>query len=220
MLRPEQYQIKLVDGLKIRQTLDDDFGIIGLGSSALAIEKPKFWIPEGELWVDHRYHDEADFLIELEFFTTPDATASYAEKRVLAKSKFCNLGPETEYVRRRESKGGLTICDVDGAVVRRRFDPEFILGGHPLVYDYIPAGEIWLDAKMDPAERAYILLHEEVEYKLMKESKPYHIAHEYATVADKELRRADGAVYAGDPGYSWYSLSNQEIIKQYYATNS
>ena len=141
MLRPDQYQIKLVDGFKIRQTLDDDFGIIGLGSDALALEKPKFWIPAGEIWVDHRYRDEVDFLVELEFFTMPDASGTYADKRVLAKNKFCNLEPETEYVKRREVKAGLTICDVDGAVVRRRFDPEFILGGHPPGYDYGPAGE-------------------------------------------------------------------------------
>ena len=111
---------------------------------------------------------------------------------------------------------------VGGGVSRGHLDPEFIFGGHDLVYpDYIPRGEIWLDDKTDPAELPYVLLHEMVERKLMEEGKPYHVAHEYATVADKEAKRKDAiAWYPGDPDYPWRGLLNEQIIKQHYVVQN
>ena len=105
---------------------------------------------------------------------------------------------------------------VDGSIVRRYLDPEFILGGHDLVYSYVPANTIWLDAHMDPREMPYILLHEETERRLMSQKESYDFAHEIATVTDKEARRRGcKAKYPGDADYPWRGLSNQEILKKY-----
>jgi len=211
-------KIVYVDGFAIRNTLDDDFGICHAGMQSIAEPAAKFYIPATEIWVDYRYRDETNFLIAVDTFVEPTAAETYDARRARAKEKFCDLGGVTDYILRTESKGELVIRYVDGAKVRRGFDPEFILGGHDFVYDYIPAPEIWLDDKMDPAELSFILLHEEVERRLMSEGKPYHIAHEYATARDKELRRARGVgSYPGDPAYPSRALSNQEIIKKYYA---
>lgn len=199
---PESQKIIYVDGFAIRNTLDDDFGVLHIAMRGVNDAHPKFYIPVGEVWLDYRYRDEQDFILETDAFTYPTATETYEQRRALAKQKFCTPLVGDEHVIKSEEKDGLTIRYVDGAKVRKCLDPEFILGGHDLVYDYIPEKEIWLDNKMDPAELPYILLHEEVERRLMSEGKPYHIAHEYATVADKELRRQNGVgSYPGDPDY-------------------
>ncbi len=208
-------KIVLVDGFKIRNTLDDDFGIVETRSDRIAHEFPRFWIPEGEVWVDHRYADEKEFLAEMNDFTFPTKEHTYEERRELAKTKFCTLDKQTDVTVRSELLGHLTLRFVDGAMVRRCHDPEFILGGHDLVYDYIPAKEIWLDNKMDPKEVPYILEHEAVERRLMAEGKPYHIAHEYATITDKEMRRREGAAYPSDPNFEYDKLTNEEMLKLY-----
>ena len=131
--------------------------------------------------------------------------------------KFCSSGPAPDFVRREEALDDVTVKYVDGSIVRRYLDPEFIFGGHDYVYSYIPKNEIWLDALMDEKEIPYILLHEQVERALMAtEGKNYDIAHERATAADKEQRIKDGCgAYPGGANYPWGSWSNEEIIKQY-----
>ncbi|MBI3963806.1 MAG: hypothetical protein HY341_02290 [Candidatus Kerfeldbacteria bacterium] len=84
-------------------------------------------------------------------------------------------------------------------LVRQYLDPDFIFGGHALVYSYIPSGELWLDALQDPREAPYHLLHERTEYTLMRKGVPYDSAHDLATAADKAERRKDGiGRYPGD----------------------
>ena len=212
-------KIVFVDGFKIRNTLDDDFGIIECHFTNIFAFDPKFWIPEGEIWVDHRYRDEADYLNKASLFRigiSADERESYAERREKMRIKFCVGQWAPENIHKSELRGDLTIRYVDGGAVRKCFDVDFAFGGHDLVYDYIPQREIWIDDKIDPNEIPFILLHEETERKLIEEGKPYHIAHEYATIADKDARRANGASYPGDPNYPWYSRSNEEIIKNYY----
>ena len=214
-------RIRFVDGFKIRDLLEDDFGIVEIHSSQMTIEKPKFWIPENEIWIDYPYRDESEFLVEMNDFTFPTETETYEMRREMAKKKFCTLPNDGSHIIKTEEKtkkkDGLKIQYVDGKKIRRIFDPEFTLGGHDLVYDYIPLNEIWLDHKMDEKEIPYILFHEKVERKLMVEGKPYHIAHEFAIVADKEMRRKDGVGhYAGDPNYSWKGKTNEEFRLQFY----
>ena len=211
--------IRLVDGFKIRNTLDDDFGIFHRFSKKLSWFAPKFYIPEGESWLDYRYEAEQDFLTAVEDFVPPP-DLSYAEERKLILEKLGAPGDLPDFKVAAQEIDGLKVFAVDGAVVRRYLDPGFILGGHDLVYDYVPKGEIWLDKHMDPAERKYILHHEVVEQKLMSEGKSYDVAHDFATASDKELRRQDGTSYPGDddPPFAWRHLSDEEIIAKYYVT--
>jgi hypothetical protein len=70
---------------------------------------------------------------------------------------------------------------------------------------------------MDPAEVQYMQLHEEYERNLMQGGKSYDVAHDFAIVADKELRRDNGdGAYPGDANYPWWGLSNEELAKEYY----
>lgn len=206
-----------VDGFKVRNTLEVDFNILGRRSLSIAVDTPKFWIPEGEVWIDHRFRDESDFLIRVATFITPTKESGYRSLRALAKEEFCDLSPNGKHVLRIEKKGELAVVYVDGEIVRRTFDPEFVMGGHSLVYDYIPEKELWIDAKLEEAELPFILEHEEGEYNLMKEGSTYESAHDLVTVVEKNNRRKLlGTLYPGDEGYPWEGLSNEEIIKKHY----
>lgn len=216
-MKKKARKIRFVDGFLIRNTLDDDFGIFHTHSNAISSFSPKFYIPKGEVWIDARYKDEKDFLLEMDVFLTANEKLPYAKLRTLAKKYFRPQGTMPKYIQHTKRRGRLTIRLVDGSVIRRYLDPEFILGGHDLVYRYIPKNEIWLDAKMDSRETPYILHHEEVERELMAKGKSYDVAHEYATVADKEMRRRDGVgKYPGDARYPWSNLEDKHIIRKYF----
>lgn len=210
-------KVVYVDGFLIRNTLDDDFCLIHERSMAIARFSPKYYIPADEIWLDQPYRAETDFLLAVEAF--PLTLATYAAQREKLKEQFCTplptgvtLGGETSL------QDGIKVVLVDGSLVRRHYDPEFFIGGHDLVYlDYIPANEIWLDKLMDPREMPFILIHEQVERRLMSEGKSYDVAHEFAIAADKEARRTAGfGHYPGDATYPWRGLSNEEIIAKYY----
>ena len=210
-------KVKFVDGFLIRNTLDDDFGNICKYDNSLSRLAPEFYIPEDEIWIDHCFKDEKDFILAVDDFIRT-FKFNNTEIRDELRKKFCLSGTKPNLIIKSQVIDGVKIQDMDGALVRQYLDPEFIFGGHDLVYsDYIPLGEIWLDAKMDPAEREFILLHEQVERDLMSQGKSYAVAHEFATVSDKELRRARGVgFYPGDANYPWRGLSNAEIINKYY----
>lgn len=212
-----KYNIRLVDGFKIRNTLDDDFAIFHQHSTHPGHYLPKYYIPHNEWWLDHCYQNETELLIKIEELLVPATIANYEAEREFRKTHLCLPGPVPEFKKSTEIREGVKIILVDGQIVRAYIDPEFVLGGHEVVYRYIPAGEIWLDGLMDKREVPYILHHEWVERELMLKGQSYDDAHGYATVADKELRRRDGyGNYPGDANYSFYHDLEQEIIKQYY----
>lgn len=209
-----------VDGMRIRCTLDDDFAVLHTHNHKISSYSPKFYIPEGEIWVDHRFRDETDFFMKLEEYPAPSAELSYDEIRARMKQELRLKGnPPNMVLKRTTTDEGLNICLVDGALVRQYLDPEFVFGGHHFVYNYIPLAEVWIDSAIDPREIPYIIEHELVERDHMSEGIHYDIAHEFATVADKKMRRADGFAYSGDANYPWRGLSNQEIIQQFYVVS-
>ncbi len=89
-----------------------------------------------------------------------------------------------------------TIADcivwlVDGERVRNELDIDFTCGGHNLVYPrYVPRGEIWIDDALGPLDATATLLHEAVEYCLMRDRKwSYDRAHDAASAAEMPLRK-------------------------------
>lgn len=211
--------IKLVDGFLIRNTLYPDFGSVHYRGDLVTNCYRLWFIPENEIWVDHIYKKSG----ELEWLVETDMKiAQYAEStnpegyREFAKT-LIQKGPIPDFYKKREDKDGLTIAYVDGSIIRKYFDPEFVAGGHEFVYDYIPQNEIWIDAWLDEKEYPYVLLHEEVERELMKEGKIYDIAHEFALVAEKEARVLNGVgKYPSYENYDWRGKSNKEIFEKYY----
>ncbi len=84
---------------------------------------------------------------------------------------------------------GTKVFIVSGMDVRNTKSPEFIGGGHDLVYDYVPKGEIWLDDEVDEADRPFILFHEIYERNLMAQGWDYDRAHNSANKLEGKLRK-------------------------------
>lgn len=92
---------------------------------------------------------------------------------------------------------GLRIYLVDGSIVRNEFDSDYVQGGNPERYKWIPKGEIWIDDSTPKAEVSYVALHECDEAKLMSEKgEGYEQAHDEAKELENKARHKN---FPGDP---------------------
>jgi len=199
-------ELVYVDGYKIRQNLDPDFTIIHFRNPDPTVFDSRWYIPEGEIWFDHFFKGEEDFLKEILLSGLTD--------REEIKKHFCKKGKPGNFIVREEIKNSLKIQHVDGKTVREYIDPEFVFGGHDLVYSYVPEKTVWIDNRMDPRDIPHTLLHELTERKIMAdEKKSYDVAHDYATAAEKESRRLAGGAYIGDANRSGKFSTNDFYIK-------
>ena len=179
-------KLKLVDGFKIRNTVDVDFGGIGC-------KKLFPYVPDNEVWLDDIFKGEKDLFVDM----YKKIMASMAQNGYEgAKAQF-----KTNYefnVDKVYDLSGFYI--VDGEYVRNNINRAFKYGGHYVVYDYIPEGEIWIDDKVNRDEMKYIFKHEATELKLMRDKDfQYNDAHDFANAHEKKMRRAYiGAKYPRD----------------------
>lgn len=195
-------KIVYVNGFDVRNLHDPEFGICERRNPDRSVRHACLYIPEGEVWIDEAVKDETDFQLEVLDFEDRylRADIDFPTFREVLKKEFAD--PESfdlkKATRRFYEKKKIFIREIDGGIVRRKLDPYFVLGGHHLVYPYIPKGEIWLDAKMPKEVLKYTLVHECVERVLMERGVRYDTAHDYATATEKEARRRDGIYLAGD----------------------
>ncbi len=213
----DRSKIRLVDGFKIRNTLDIEFNAFHGHGRLVTAPHNKFYIPEGEWWLNHHHKDELDFLVRLEEVEMPEDITTFNDLRQYEKEMFCLRPPIPEYVVSREVINDRNVVMVNGAIIRQYFDPEFVVGGHNFVYDYAPPGEIWIDTVGDPEELPYYLMHEGYEYDLMEKGMSYDSAHDFASAAEKNLRRQNGlGCYPFDGNYSSKGQTNEELAKEFY----
>jgi len=178
-------KIKYVDAAKIRNTLDTDFS--GYGTAEYYL-----YIPKGELWLDKRLRGERDFYLKLNQLEKKLSGKPFKEVRVMAAKLLTNKSKSSLIVTKRQKIKNVEVLYVDGASVRRGFDPYFELGGHHYVYAYIPKNQVWVDAKTDPADWKYTVVHELSERALMKKGMTYADAHDFALATERQARRKDG----------------------------
>lgn len=217
MPRIDPSSVKLVDGFKIRQTLDPDFSTMHCHSTAInKYYIPKYYIPEGEWWLDARLKDEKEFFVRAESIDRPRNVKTGTPFKVYLKNQLLKKGKIPNYIVRQEWHFGYRLMMVDGSVIRQYVDPEFTQGGHDLVYFYIPRNQIWIEKALDSEEVLFTLHHERIERKLMLKGKNYDTAHEYATAAEKDVRRAAGGFYPTDDRNPWSKLTDDQIRKKYY----
>jgi hypothetical protein len=50
-------------------------------------------------------------------------------------------------------ENGVSVWTVNGRLVRGAFDIDFTAGGHDDVYEFVPAGEVWIDDAIEEKER-------------------------------------------------------------------
>jgi len=190
-------RIKYVDGLKIRNTLDVDFGVIG----SRAIYS---YIPEGEIWFDKLYMKEKKHFLKIHLTELKLLKKiSYEQARRIIEKKFIVKAKKIEipdFVVKTTKYKGYIIMYVDGRIIRKFIDPKFIFGCHwVLGRNYkLNKNEIWIDIRQDKRELKYTLAHEQYEADLMKKGMKYNDAHDFALAYEKTLRRKDGARYLKD----------------------
>lgn len=95
-------------------------------------------------------------------------------------------------------KDGYKIWIVDGASVRRDIFNEFLYGGNPQRYTFIPNDEIWIDNSISAEEYKTTLAHELNERKLMAElSMTYFDAHDSSLQLEEKMRK-EYSVYCSE----------------------
>lgn len=179
-------KFKIVDGYKIRNAIDLDFGNI---EDSLTCP----YIPKNEIWFDRAFAKEKNSMLAT-FIKKRSLMkkVGYEKAKQILRGKMKKVDPNTVKIKLLEKHGALKIFLVSGRAVREHFDFNFVFGGHDLVYDYVPKNEVWLDDAMLTKERKYVLIHELYERNLMKKGKNYDNAHDYACAREKEERRLDG----------------------------
>jgi len=193
---------RFVDAFAIRQFLDPDFGVLQTRLPNMLAFSAKWYIPQGEWWCDWRFADEVAFLLAVDRARLKlEKTASPSRSRKEMIRRFTASGQCPDFVVKSSRHGKTKVAYVNGAIVRRYIDPQFIIGGHDIVYPYIPHNEIWIDNKIDPRDIPHVLVHESLERELMRKGKSYDVAHDWATAAEKESRRRAGGTYPGDEDF-------------------
>jgi 8-oxo-dGTP pyrophosphatase MutT (NUDIX family) len=84
---------------------------------------------------------------------------------------------------------GLRIFLVDGESVRTEHDSDFVQGGNPERYKWIPPGEIWIDNTTPKPEVPFVALHECNEANLMAtKGESYDQAHDESKELENKFR--------------------------------
>lgn len=88
----------------------------------------------------------------------------------------------------------LEVVEVDGEKVRDLVDIDFVAGGNPGRYAYVPHGQIWVESHVSPKDKAATVLHEVHEDDRMRHGGlSYEAAHDEALALERRFRRrADG----------------------------
>jgi hypothetical protein len=88
---------------------------------------------------------------------------------------------------------GYNVWIVKQEMVQDLYKTDFVDGGNPSVYHWIPQNELWLSDALDKNERYFVLWHEYIERTLMKEKGwTYDRAHERASKTEYNLRKKAG----------------------------
>ena len=86
--------------------------------------------------------------------------------------------------------GPYKIYIINGEYIRDKIDIDFILGGNPGRYGYIPEDEIWIGDTTEIGDMAPNLLHEYIELRKMIDiGWDYDKAHDYASSFEIEFRK-------------------------------
>ena len=185
-------QVWIVDGSFVRGHIDEEFTNFGQHYRYA-------YIPEHEFWVDEEAaNDEQAFfidhlLVEHQLmargvpYAVAIAEADKAERKerrragdVTKATRHGRQLPDSSAAHERlwkKLESGVNVWIVNGRFVRSVFDIDFTAGGHDHVYEFVPAGEVWIDNDITEKERGFVLLHELHERNRMADAVPYSLAH-------------------------------------------
>jgi len=92
-----------------------------------------------------------------------------------------------------DEKFPIHVWVVDGNLVRSYYKTDYAEGGHGYVYRWVPKNEIWIDDNVHQREIPFILAHEYIEHRLMRDEKiDYDTAHDICSRVEFQLRKNQG----------------------------
>lgn len=97
------------------------------------------------------------------------------------------------YVKQIDTVEDTAVWLVDGAYIRRRLNENFMGYDHHAHFDFIPAGELWIDAATDPREHRYFVERLLFERELIGNGVSYAAASHRAAAHERQ-ERAQSAV--------------------------
>jgi len=201
-----------VNGLAVRNYAqpDEEFG-----NFATRNEFPDL-IPKGEIWISEK------LLLQEGVFFIANGLTRYHHKQNGAADKAYDEGLKVEqtlreklngvafrdgkphkhvpdkiylkkYIVLPDPKGPVTVWVVDGNLVRSYYKTDYTEGGHGYVYPWVPRPEIWVENGVDHRELPFIVSHEYLERRLMRdEGIDYDTAHEICSQLEFDLRKGRG----------------------------
>ena len=197
-------QVWTVNGSFIRGHIDAEFTNFGQH-----FRYP--YIPAGELWLDQEGDaDERRFfvehlLVEHDLMSKGMPYARAIEEADRVERALRRRAGDTRMVTAngrdlpdparmhkalwKRLENGVSVWIVDGRLVRSVFDIDFTAGGHEHVYEFVPAGEVWIDDDVAENERGLVLFHELHERNLMAAGMPYSKAHEESSRLELHCRQ-------------------------------
>lgn len=184
-----EIKVYIVDGSVVRRDMDGQFTNFGQHYRFPFIPSDEFWLDkqhgnnEYEYYVRHLVV-EHDAMKKGRSYGTALADADKVEKKLRSTDKDTNINE-----RLWKEIGGVRICLVNGEAVRNKYDVDFTMGGHDLIYSWMPRKTIWIDDVMMEKEREITLLHEVGERNLMSKGIGYNKAHGKISRVEKKVRK-------------------------------
>ena len=195
----------LIDGAMVRRDVNEDFAEQGYHAWYKFIPQNEIWIEKDTNESEWKYFlENIDFETEgtakgkpldvmgekSDEFEQKDRQSSGVIRKILESPDDREEALKKIHVRKLDEYWNdyVTVWLVDGEIVRGLYRLEYACGGHDLVYDFIPKGEVWIEEVLEPEERKIILLHELHERILMSHGKDYLHAHHGATIVESHYR--------------------------------
>lgn len=172
-------------------------------------------IPRDEIWIDERLFPEEGL-----FYVANALVRLRSKERCAAERRSYDSGLNVERILR-ESVTGITfrhgrahtriphsiyarpyltlpdpmfsidVWCVHGNVVRCYYKTDYCEGGHGYVYPWVPKRQIWIEEDLKASEIPYIVSHEYLELRLMRDEElAYDAAHKICAKIEFDLRGA------------------------------
>jgi hypothetical protein len=210
VLTRADYTVYSVNGLAVRNVAqpDEEFG-----NFATQDDFPDL-IPKGEIWISEKIAER-----EGVFFIANALTQLALQARGASSERCYDEGLEVErllreklngvafrdakphkkvpdeiylgqYIELPDSRGPVEVWLIDGNLARSYYKTDYTEGGHDYVYPWVPRSEIWVEDGVDHRELPFIVAHEYLERRLMRDAGlKYDPAHEVCAKVEFDLRK-------------------------------
>lgn len=213
VLTHTDFTVYAVNGLAVRNVAqpDEEFG-----NFATTDEFPDL-IPRGEVWISEKLAARegvffiANALTRLARQAAGATEKAYDEGLEVERSlreritglAFRDGKPHArvpseiyleEYITLPDPQGPVVVWLIRGDLARNYYKTDYTEGGHGYVYPWVPKPEIWIEDGVDRREVPFIVCHEYLERRLMRDAGlEYDPAHETCSAVEFDLRKAGGA---------------------------